>query len=1037
MHKSSLTFLLGCAITLTLCAQTSTPPVSAPQQMLTVKSPYTSADAYIQNEWSTLGLMSSDDLTLTRTHKWDASIKKERLEQSHLGIPVIGATWTLHYRDGVIHRATGKLYDVTSVQMTPQVNDEEAKKRAKFFLENHFKEDVDIPRPLRLHGHVESTRLVLIDKGFPEPVGQMRLAYECITHLNTVVHVRERVYVDAMDGDIITSLSLVSHTSVEGVANTYYYGEKSIITDSVSANEFILWDEGRGVYTGDLSTNSDFFSDDAADFLDEDNYWDNRNSYRDEVAGDAHYCSSSMHDFMLSRYDWKGPDGNNMEYRAYVHAAGGAPFVNAYWTGFASYYGDGDCRGYGPLTTLEVVGHEFAHGFTQFSSGLIYNSESGGMNEATSDMFGKALEKAYHPEGFDWLIGESFIENDELESFRSMEDPNARGNPKYYGGLFWENNGVHSWSGLWNYWFYLLSEGGSGVTEEGYSFEVDSIGIDAALDIVFLLHTGYLTPNATYYECRNLSELAVEDLHGPGSAIWAAVEEAWKAIGVTSAGGNPGLERDLAVQVDFTSFGLCRPDSAVVAARIFNAGSETILMGDSILLEYDADDYRQREWMILEENLEIRRVAEFTFSEKTPVNSNQLNVTVTIISSDANPDNDFAFWFQNYTESEFNENILMRTNLTANAEKLCDEISSGTLGFQFYNSGCSDIPRGTILNVTSNSDDGSLSETYTFFLIGGLASGQSTFFQQFIDGIDLSSGEYSISSTLNYPDDMEADNNDLASIIPKMALTPGNLIDFNLGSIFLNDQFAYEQGFASSAELVRYRGERMYMITGSNVGQELSCKSLADQLKDINTRSSISFCVDATETDNPELHFDLLMKSEDYLPAAGQDPDITCLLEVRLPKEYGVEYDIFTSSDDEELVHYSLPLPDDFSDQITLLHFVARGDLIDRDNPNIDIGDVILLDNIEIREGTVSTYEPSASTIQVFPNPSGDVVNFRTQGDGEYELEVYSAAGVSAHEAVFTDTHQWLLYNQSAGVYFYRLTNRISGNEVVGKVVVQ
>lgn len=1037
MTKSSILICLGCIISVALTAQLSEANEPASQQILTVTSPYHTADGYISNQWKSLGLSSPDDLVPERTHVWNDVIKKERFTQQYQGIDVIGSSWTLHYKDNEIQRATGKLYDVTSVQMAPQISADLAEDRARFFLENHFKEDVEIPRPLRLQGTVESMRLVLIDQDFPEPTGAMRLAYECITHLNTITHVRERVYVDAADGDIITSLSLVSHTSVEGVANTYYYGEQSIITDSLSADEYTLWDEGRGVYTGDLSVSTGFFGRDFIDFFDADNYWDNRNSHRDEVAGDAHYCSSKMHDFMLSSYNWKGPDGNGMEYRAFVHAAGGAPFVNAYWTGEASYYGDGDCRGYGPLTTLEVVGHEYAHGFTQFSSGLIYRGESGGMNEATSDMFGKALEKQYDPAGFDWLIGESFIENDELQSFRSMEDPNARSNPKYYGGLYWENNGVHSWSGLWNHWFYLLSEGGSGVNEGGYSYSVDSIGIETALDIVFLLHTAYLTPNATYFECRNLSELAVEDLHGPGSDIWVAVEEAWKAIGVVSEGGTSDLKRDLTIQVNFADFGLCRPDSTLVSVNLWNVGTETILMGDSLLIEYDVDDYRKQEWFVLDRDLGINNILPLTFSEEAPITQDEIMVTVTIISSDSNVDNDFAFWFQSYSGSTFADNISLRTSLGTSVEAACDDSAMVNIGFQFFNNGCNDIPRGTILNVNSSSEDGTLSETYEFFLFQGLTSGQSLYFSEFVGDINLGDGEYRINSVLNYADDEPADNDDFANFIPQMVLTPGAVLDFNIGSLFANDQFQYLPGSFSYSDIVLYNGNRVYMTTGGGSSAEIPCKSLADQLKDQNSRSSISFCADATGINNPELHFDLLMKSEEYVPLAGQDPDISCLFEVRLSKSYNVIYDILTSGDDEELVHYSFPLPDNYTDEISLWHFVSRGSFIDVTDPDINLGDVIMLDNVEIREATVSTDVETATTVNVFPNPSGALVNFQSSEAGIYDLSIFTAAGVLAQQATMEHSYQWDVSGHPSGVYIYQLTSRVTGDSSVGKVVVQ
>jgi hypothetical protein len=55
-------------------------------------------------------------------------------------------------------------------------------------------------------------------------------------------------------------------------------------------------------------------------------------------------------------------------------------------------YGDGDGKNAGPLTTLDIAGHEISHGLTERTAGLVYDGESGGLNEAMSDIFGTGVE---------------------------------------------------------------------------------------------------------------------------------------------------------------------------------------------------------------------------------------------------------------------------------------------------------------------------------------------------------------------------------------------------------------------------------------------------------------------------------------------------------------------------------------------------------------------------------------------------------------------------------------------------------------------
>ena len=88
----------------------------------------------------------------------------------------------------------------------------------------------------------------------------------------------------------------------------------------------------------------------------------------------------------------------------------GKNYVNAFWDGTKMTYGDGDGTSYGPLVSLDVAGHEMSHGVTEHSANLTYEGESGGLNEATSDIFGTMVEfYAANPnDPGDYLIGEEF-----------------------------------------------------------------------------------------------------------------------------------------------------------------------------------------------------------------------------------------------------------------------------------------------------------------------------------------------------------------------------------------------------------------------------------------------------------------------------------------------------------------------------------------------------------------------------------------------------------------------------------------------------
>jgi len=120
-----------------------------------------------------------------------------------------------------------------------------------------------------------------------------------------------------------------------------------------------------------------------------------------------------------------------------------------------------------------------------------------------------------------------------------MENPNLAGNPDTYRGTYWyygpgDNGGVHTNSGVQNYWFYLLSVGGTGVNDNGDSYSVTGIGIDDAIEIAYRNLTVYLTPTSEYLQARQGSINAAEDLFGIGSQQYSSVIDSWNAVGVNA-----------------------------------------------------------------------------------------------------------------------------------------------------------------------------------------------------------------------------------------------------------------------------------------------------------------------------------------------------------------------------------------------------------------------------------------------------------------------------------------------------------------------
>ena len=208
-------------------------------------------------------------------------------------------------------------------------------------------------------------------------------------------------------------------------------------------------------------------------------------------------------------------------------------------------YGDGDGVNYGPLVSLDIVGHEIAHGVTEYSANLVYSYESGALNESFSDIFGESIEN-FAQGNNDWLMGDHIGAGGSGGALRSMSNPNAYNQPDTYLGTNWysgsgDNGGVHYNSGVQNFWFYLLSVGGNGTNDNGDSYSVSAIGMDTAASIAYRNLAVYLNSNSQYDDARAGAIQAAIDLYGAGSAEEIAVTNAWHAVGVGAAydGGNP------------------------------------------------------------------------------------------------------------------------------------------------------------------------------------------------------------------------------------------------------------------------------------------------------------------------------------------------------------------------------------------------------------------------------------------------------------------------------------------------------------------
>jgi Zn-dependent metalloprotease len=354
-------------------------------------------------------------------------------------------------------------------------------------------------------------------------------------------------YVDAKTGDVLRREESI-HTA-DGSGQSLYSGTVPLQVTQ-SGTTYQLKDATRGgTYTTDMKNKEDSVgctlfgigcSNGTVVTSSTPTFGNGTVSDRTSAAVDAQYGTNETWDYYNQVHGRAGIFGNGKGSLNRVHY--GKNYVNAFWDGTKMTYGDGDGTNFGPLVSLDVAGHEMSHGVTENTAGLTYSGESGGLNEATSDIFGTMVEfyAANASDPGDYLIGEEF-DRKSGKGFRRMDDPISDGKSPNCWSTGTKDLDVHYSSGVGNHFFYLLAEGSGAKTINGIAHSsttcngstVTGIGRDAADRIWFRALTVYMTSGTTYAQARTATLNAAGDLYGAGSAQQSAVAAAWSAVNVS------------------------------------------------------------------------------------------------------------------------------------------------------------------------------------------------------------------------------------------------------------------------------------------------------------------------------------------------------------------------------------------------------------------------------------------------------------------------------------------------------------------------
>ena len=484
------------------------------------------------------------ELRLDREDTLIAGRRHTRFTQMVHGVPVYGADLARQTdASGLTISIFGTVYDAVDIDTTPALGSD----RVRALLAQRTGVEL---------GPSREPRLMIL----PRENGAFTLVYAARVATPEDVTL---YFVDAQTGAIVAQRSDAQRQTASVGGGFGVLGERKKVSVSSQGGTFVGSDrlrpptietyDMRGNLTRLLNILNGFTLPAASDFAsDSDNEW------TDGANVDAHVYAGYTYDYYFKRFGRRGLDNANIRIQSFTHpvnrgdATQVSPdvlftfFVNAFYAGNGiMVYGEGlppnlrlDGQQWNFLAgSLDVVAHELTHGVTDYSSGLIYENESGALNEAFSDIMATSVVFFYQQPGSgagaaDYTIGNDVITPDGI---RSLRDPLSLGYPDHYRIRYTgveDNGGVHINSGIASHAFFLAIEGGTNRTS-GSSVQGIGAGNREQMEKIFYrAFTQLLPANARFTTARAATLQAAQDLYSGNAAIATALAQAWTAVGV-------------------------------------------------------------------------------------------------------------------------------------------------------------------------------------------------------------------------------------------------------------------------------------------------------------------------------------------------------------------------------------------------------------------------------------------------------------------------------------------------------------------------
>ena len=578
-----------------------------------------------------------EEFVITRTDIEANGLAHIRYQQMWKGVPVYGAEVALHKNAKAFYLFNGRYYPSPRIEeVTPSWSAAQAAEAAL----NHVAQFETVkklsPEETRISGGGQTQASLVIYHPGRNPNAE-RLAW----HVTVVPNITARYsyFMDAHSGAVLDYHSelckLTGHllgaghtcaASPTGETIAEYaappppdgpytanaqdlLGQSRLINTYSKNNVYYLIDASQAMFNNGQSSFPDdpvgvIWTIDAQNTSPENanfslkHVTSSNNSWNNPKAVSAHYHGEKAYDYFKGTFNRESINGQGGNILSLINVveSDNTQMDNAFWNGFAMFYGNGNQAFIAPLAkALDVSGHEMSHGVIQSTANLEYMGESGALNESFADVFGAMIDRN------DWQMGEDVVNTNIFPSgaLRDLSNPHNGGNnlndpgwqPAHYTERYTgnqDNGGVHINSGIVNRAFYLFA---------------NSIGKEKAEQVYYRALDKYLVKSSQFIDCRIAVVQAATDLYGANEVN--AAKAAFDAVGIGEGSGtnsqtdivtNPGDDFILMTDAGFSALYIFTPDGQEVANPLTTLAplSRPSITDDGTTIVYIAEDNTMR-----------------------------------------------------------------------------------------------------------------------------------------------------------------------------------------------------------------------------------------------------------------------------------------------------------------------------------------------------------------------------------------------------------------------------------------------------------